>query len=132
MKFMQKDTKIAAVISCIALCLLVLTWTIRHNLQTPTSPSLIIENGVQIIDLTAKGGFSPRFIEARAGIPTQLQITTNGTYDCSSSVVIPNLGYEKILEPTGIETIPIAAAQAQGTLEGTCGMGMYRFEIAFH
>lgn len=84
-----------------------------------------------MIDLTAKGGYSPNYIEAKAGIPTELHVTTQGTFDCSASLVITSLGYENILEPTGVETIAIAANKAKGTLEGTCGMGMYDFEIAF-
>lgn len=90
-----------------------------------------MQDGVQVIDLAAKGGYSPRFIQAKAGVPTELRVTTEGTFDCSSSLVIPTLGYQKILEPTGVETIQISSDEASGTMQGTCGMGMYSFKIAF-
>lgn len=90
-----------------------------------------MENGIQIITLTAKGGFSPQSVEAQSGVPTELRVMTNGTYDCSSTLIIPALGYDEILKPTGTEVIAISADQAQGNLDGTCGMGMYNFEIAF-
>lgn len=93
--------------------------------------AVTVENGVQVIDLTANGGYSPRYIVAQAGMPTELHVITNGTYDCSSSIVIPALGYQKLLAPTGEEKVEISADQASGTLRGTCGMGMYSFEIAF-
>jgi len=60
-----------------------------------------------------------------------LKISTNGTYDCSSSLVIPSLNYRKFLQPTGVEEITIPKDKAIGKLRGLCGMGMYSFEIRF-
>lgn len=114
---------------------LVAVFFVAKNSSTPpTANSSVVgvENGVQTIDLTAKGGFAPSRIEAQAGIPTTLRVTTNGTYDCSSTLVIPALNYQANLEPTGVELINLTSEQAQGTLKGMCGMGMYRFEIAFN
>lgn len=131
---MQKDTKTALVLCGVAVGFLVLFVVVRNG-NKPTlateNASVNIVKGVQIIDLAAKGGFSPPYIEATAGLPTELRVATNGTYDCSSTLVIPSLNYQKTLEPTGVETIQLNASQAQGTLDGTCGMGMYDFEIAF-
>ena len=97
---------------------------------TPTQAA-IITDGTQTIDITAKGGYSPRVMVAKAGVPTVLRVATNGTFDCSSSIVIPKLAYQKFLKPTGTEDIAISAEQAQGTLQGTCSMGMYSFQIKF-
>ncbi len=94
-------------------------------------PTAAIVNGTQIIDITAKGGYSPRVVVAKAGVPTVLRVTTNGTFDCSASVVIPKLSYQKFLQPSGTAEIPISAAQATGTLQGLCAMGMYNFQIQF-
>ena len=88
-------------------------------------------DGKQIIDITAKGGFSPRFISAKSGIPTVLRVKTDGTFDCSASLVIPKLSYQKFLPSSGTEEIAIAPEQAQGTMRGLCGMGMYNFHIKF-
>lgn len=94
-------------------------------------PTAIIADGKQIIDITAKGGYSPRAVTAKAGMPTVLRIRTSNTFDCSSSVVIPKLSYQKFLEPSGSEDIELSAEQAQGTLQGLCAMGMYNFQIKF-
>jgi Cu+-exporting ATPase len=98
---------------------------------TPSAPTASIVDGKQIIDITAKGGYSPRVVVAKAGVPTVLRVTTNGTFDCSASVVIPKLSYQKFLQPSGTEEINISAEQAQGTLQGLCAMGMYNFQIKF-
>ncbi len=131
---MQKDTKTALIFGGLAVSVLVIFVIVRNNnlvSVVPENAGVSIENGTQIINLAAKGGFSPSSIVATAGLPTELRVATNGTYDCSSIIVIPELGYQQTLQPTGIETIRLSADQAQGTLEGTCGMGMYDFEIAF-
>ncbi|PWB38631.1 MAG: hypothetical protein C3F02_02875 [Parcubacteria group bacterium] len=86
----------------------------------------------QVIDITAKGGYTPRVIDAKANIATTLRVSTNGTYDCSSSLVIPKLGWRGSLEPTGVKEIAIVADQAKGTMQGLCGMGMYSFKINFN
>ncbi len=99
--------------------------------QSSTAPVATLVDGKQIIDMTAKSGYSPREVVAKAGVPTLLRITTSDTYDCSSTLVIPALSYQKSLQPSGIEEVSISAEQAHGTLHGTCGMGMYGFQIIF-
>jgi len=99
--------------------------------DTPVAPTAIIVDGKQVVDITAKGGYSPRVVVAKAGVPTLLRVRTNGTFDCSASVVIPKLSYQKFLQPSAVEEIPISAEQAQGTLQGLCSMGMYNFQIKF-
>ena len=90
-----------------------------------------IEDGVQYIDITARGGYTPRKVKAQAGIPTVLRMKTEGTYDCSLSLVIPDIGYQNFLPQTGVETIEIPVDKTQGTLRGMCSMAMYHFEINF-
>lgn len=93
--------------------------------------SAVVVDGTQFIDMRAKGGYAPRVITAKAGMPTILRVTTDGTFDCSASLVIPKLSYQKFLPSSGTEDIRIAAEQAQGTLQGLCSMGMYNFQINF-
>lgn len=90
-----------------------------------------IENGVQIVDITARGGYSPRAVLAKAGLPTTLRVTTAETYDCSLSLVIPKLKYQKFLDSNGTQEILIPAEKAKGTINGLCSMGMYSFKIIF-
>lgn len=94
-------------------------------------PAVSFAEGRQMIDILAKGGYSPRNIAAKAGVPTVLRIKTEGTFDCSASLVIPALSYQKFLEPSGTEEIIIDAKLAQGALRGFCSMGMYSFQINF-
>ncbi len=89
----------------------------------------IIE-GKQIIEIKAKGGFLPRKSIAKAGVPTILRLNTNGTFDCSSSVRIPSMKIFKYLPQTGTTDIDLGILNAT-VLHGTCGMGMYPFEIDF-
>jgi len=96
-----------------------------------TVPTATITDGKQIIDISAKGGYSPRKVVAKAGIPTILRVSTKGTFDCSASLVIPKLSYQKFLQPSGTEDIAISAEQAQGTMQGLCSMGMYNFQVIF-
>ena len=93
--------------------------------------NVTIVDGKQIIEIRAKGGYQPRISLAKAGIPTILRFNTSGTFDCSSSIRIPSLNISKILPQTGVTDIDLGT-QKVGTLQGTCGMGMYPFEIDFH
>ena len=89
-----------------------------------------IVDGKQIIEIGVKGGYSPTKSVAKAGMPTIIRFVTNGTFDCSSSIRIPSMSITKILPQTGTTDIDIETPQL-GTLSGTCGMGMYRFQVDF-
>lgn len=100
------------------------------------TPPVVNENNVtlvegkQIVEIRAKGGYLPEKSVAKAGIPTILRFDTNGTFDCSSSVRIPSMDISKILPQAGTTDINIGIQKA-GTFSGTCGMGMYPFEVDF-
>ena len=96
-----------------------------------TENNVTVENGKQIVTISAKGGYLTRISEAKADMPTTLRVDTNGTFDCSASLNIPSMNYQKNLPATGVTDIEIPAQKAGSTFEGLCGMGMYRFEIAF-
>ncbi|NVN97061.1 hypothetical protein HXX01_02395 [Candidatus Nomurabacteria bacterium] len=89
-----------------------------------------VVDGKQIIVINAKGGYQPRKSIAKAGIPTILRFNTNGTFDCSSSVRIPSMNIFKSLPQSGSTDIDLST-QNRDTLNGSCGMGMYPFEIEF-
>lgn len=90
-----------------------------------------IKNGIQYITVIARSGYSPRVSNAKAGIPTKIIMQTNGAYDCSSSLVIRSIGYQKILPQTGKTEIDLGIPKAGEPLQGVCGMGMYNFLINF-
>ena len=101
------------------------------SVSTQATQNVEIRNGVQYVTIDAKAGYSPKVSTAKAGIPTKLIVKTNGTYDCSASLVIRSLGYQKILPQTGEDTIDIGTPTAGQPLQGVCGMGMYNFLINF-
>ncbi|OGY16881.1 MAG: hypothetical protein A2785_03910 [Candidatus Chisholmbacteria bacterium RIFCSPHIGHO2_01_FULL_49_18] len=90
-----------------------------------------IKDGVQYITINARGGYSPRVSIAKAGIPTKLIVKTDGTYDCSASLVIRSIGFQKILPQTGEIQIDLGMPKVGEPLRGVCGMGMYSFVINF-
>lgn len=98
--------------------------------QVANANNVNVVDGKQIIEITARGGYQPRKSIAKAGIPTVIRFNTKGTFDCSSSVRIPSLGISKSLPQTGSTDIDIGEGKL-GTLQGTCGMGMYPFEVEF-
>lgn len=91
-----------------------------------------IVDGKQIITISAKGGYSPKVTTAKAGLPTVIQVDTNGTFDCSSAIAIPALGYRKNLPPSGQTSIEVPAQVAGSKLQGLCAMGMYNFAVNFN
>lgn len=92
--------------------------------------NVTVVDGKQIVLIHAKGGYQPRKSIAKAGIPTILRFDTKGTFDCSSSVRIPSMNISKSLPQTGSTDIDIGSPELV-TLRGTCGMGMYPFEVDF-
>ncbi len=126
----------ATVISIIAVILLIggalfMTKSGNNNEQPPNNANNVtIVDGKQIIEIRAKGGYTPRKSVASAGIPTILRLDTNGTFDCTSVVRIPSMNIIQNLPPSGSTDIDLGT-QKVGTLQGTCGMGMFPFEIIF-
>lgn len=104
--------------------------------QKPGGSGQIVQNvsmegEKQVIEIDAKGGYSPKLTTAKAGVPTVLRLKTNGTYDCSSAITIPTLGFRKNLDATGVTEVAISAESAKGSVEGVCAMGMYNFSVKF-
>ncbi len=89
-----------------------------------------VVDGKQIIEIRAKGRYYPYISVAQAGIPTIIRFTTSGTFDCTSVVRIPSMDITKNLPQSETTDIDIGSPQP-GIFEGTCGMGMYSFEIDF-
>ncbi|MEK7635273.1 MAG: cupredoxin domain-containing protein [Patescibacteria group bacterium] len=106
------------------------TGPIVNNNNGVSGSNVKIENGVQIIELKAKGGYFPRTSVAKAGIPTILRFNTSGTFDCSSAVRIPSMNLSRNLPISGATDIELGNPSA-GTFRGSCGMGMYPFEVEF-
>lgn len=96
-----------------------------------SAQNVTVSDGVQYVTILARGGYSPRVSTAEANIPTKLVMKTDGTYDCSASLVIRTLGYQKILPAVGEEVIDLGTRAAGEVIQGGCSMGMYSFVIRF-
>lgn len=106
----------------------------KKNIETPINVNennVSIVDGRQVIEIYAKGGYSPKNTIAKAGVLTSIKIKTNGTFDCSSAFTIPSLKYYTNLAPTGEKIIDIPVQKNGATIRGVCAMGMYSFTIDF-
>jgi plastocyanin domain-containing protein len=127
----------ATTISIIAVVVLIggVFMLTKGNSQTQADTQVAANNvtvvdGKQIITINAKAGYQPRKSVAKAGMPTVIRFDTNGTFDCSSTVRIPSMNISKTLPQTGSTDIDVGTQQV-ATIQGTCGMGMYPFEVDF-
>ena len=107
----------------------------RNGAKTDTAVSqnnVSVADGKQIIEIDAKGGYSPSITIAKANISTVIKVKTQGTFDCSSALVIQSIGYRANLPPSGETLIEVPPQEAGSTLRGMCAMGMYNFSVKFN
>jgi len=129
---MQKNTIVSIIISVV---LILGTIYFVYGGSTPSGSEIIqsqnieIRDGVQYVTINAKGGYFPYITEIKEGLPTKLIMKTNNTYDCSASLVVRSIGFQKILQPTGEEIIDLGIPKSGEKIQGVCGMGMYSFQI---
>ena len=84
--------------------------------------------GVQVVEVTVKGGYQPAAIVAEAGRPLRLNFTRRESTPCGEEVVLPEFGRRAHL-PEG-KAVPIEVTPEQpGEYEFTCGMNMYKGRI---
>lgn len=93
--------------------------------------NVTVVDGKQVIQISAKGGYAPRVTTAKANIPTVINVQTNGTFDCSSALTIPAIGFRTMLPPSGITPIEVPSQQPGTVIRGVCSMGMYSFTVNF-
>ncbi|GAA4381074.1 cupredoxin domain-containing protein [Hymenobacter koreensis] len=82
-------------------------------------------SGVQEVDITVKGGYSPDVIEVAAGKPVQLNFYRDEEATCSEELLMPDFQIRRELpafQTTTVEFLP----QQPGSFEFTCGMNMLR------
>ncbi len=82
-------------------------------------------DGVQVVEVTVKGGYSPDVIRVTAGVPVRMLFDRQESGDCSSRVVFPDFHVNQELPAyatTAVEFLP----QEPGDYEFACGMNMIR------
>lgn len=88
----------------------------------------VTEAGVQEINVTVKGGYSPDVIVVEEGRPVRLNFYRDETASCSEQIVFSDFGIARDLpayEATAIEFTPEKA----GEYTFTCGMRMMRGKL---
>jgi plastocyanin domain-containing protein len=91
----------------------------------PTVAAQATAGGVQQVDITVKGGYSPSTIEVAHGQPVQLNFYRDEENSCSEELLMPDFNVRRDLpafQTTRVELLP----QQPGRYEFTCGMGMLR------
>jgi len=115
------------------------TGTVTETTEpTESTSQTTLPQAQQIIEVIAKtGGYSPRKIEAKAGVPTTLVMISEGAYGCERAFNIFDPNTKTVLAsqtlPENGQTEFDLGILAEGSqLVGVCSMGMYYFQILFN
>jgi uncharacterized protein len=94
------------------------------NQRQQAVASAELRDGKQYITMEQwAGGYNPRNISVKRGVPVVWQINSTNSYTCASSIVVPALGIQKTLSP-GMNTLEFTPTQT-GVIKFSCSMGMY-------
>lgn len=86
------------------------------------------EGGVQEVDVTVRGGYTPDVIVVKRGAPVRLNFYRDETSSCSEQVVFADFHVARMLpayQKTAVEFTPDRA----GEFTFTCGMSMMRGKL---
>ena len=82
-----------------------------------------VRDGVQEVDITVKGGYSPDLIHVRQGVPLRLRFNRQESGDCTSRVVFADFGASKTLPAFATTTLEFTPDKV-GQFDFACGMNM--------
>lgn len=85
--------------------------------------------GFQEIHVTVRGGYRPRSISARAGLPLRLVFHRDEDATCSERVVFSSPHLDRHLAPHAATVVDLPG-QPPGEVRFTCAMGRYRGVIS--
>ena len=88
-----------------------------------TMRSAALLGGVQEVEITVKGGYSPDQIRVRQGVPLRLRFSRQESGDCTSRVVFPDFGVSLALPAFGEASVDLVPDNA-GEFAFSCGMNM--------
>jgi len=84
-----------------------------------------IIDGVQVAEIKAlAGGYEPRYLKVKKGIPVKLNLVQQGGLSCAVAFTIPELGISKRIPQGGSEVVEFTPTKV-GKITYTCSMGMY-------
>src|SRR5215218_6577560 len=79
--------------------------------------------GVQEVDITVKGGYSPDLIRVQRGVPLRLVFDRQESGDCTARVVFPDFHVSRSLRPLARTAVELMPADV-GRFPFACGMNM--------
>ncbi len=82
-------------------------------------------DGVQVVEVTVKGGYSPDVIRVAAGVPVRMLFDRQESGDCTSRVVFADFGVNQTLPAYGTTAVEFVPKEP-GEYEFACGMNMIR------
>ena len=118
-------TEIAVVIGGVALVGFVLWYFFGERERVGAKAG---EGGVQEIDITVRGGYSPDVVVVKEGSPVRLNFYRDETASCSEQVVFGDFGIARDLPAFKTTSIELTPEQA-GEFTFTCGMNMMRGKL---
>lgn len=118
-------TEILVIVGGIALICLTLWYFFGARKHVAAKVSA---EGVQEINITVKGGYSPDVVVVKQNQPVRLNFYRDETASCSETVVFGDFGIARVLPPfktTQVEFTPDKA----GEFNFVCGMNMLRGKL---
>ena len=105
---------------------LILWWFFgkRHEAATIAKQA----GGVQQIEITVDGGYSPQIVQLKAGLPAKLIFHRKDPSSCLEEVSLPDFGIIQKLALGQKTTIELKAPKA-GSYKYTCGMHMFSGQV---
>ncbi|PYS89763.1 MAG: copper-transporting ATPase [Acidobacteria bacterium] len=84
--------------------------------------------GVQQINVTVKGGYTPDVIVVKKGVPVELDFYRDEASTCTEQVVFGDFGISRMLP--AFKTTPVTfTPERAGEFTFTCGMNMVRGKL---
>jgi plastocyanin domain-containing protein len=81
-------------------------------------------DGIQQIEITVDGGYSPQVAQIKSGVPARLIFNRKDPSGCLEEVLLPDFGISKMLV-LGEKNIIDIGPQVPGEYKYTCGMQMF-------
>ena len=82
-----------------------------------------LSDGVQRVQVTVRGGYSPNVVQVRQGVPVEMEFDRQESGDCSARVVFPDLQLSAALPAHQRTTVRFTPHQS-GSFLFACGMNM--------
>lgn len=85
-------------------------------------------NGVQVVEIIVDGGYQPRTVQLKAGVPAKLVFNRKDPSSCLEEVLFPDFGVAQMLTLGKKTEITIDPSKA-GEYKYTCGMQMFSGKV---